>query len=135
MTYTKKFNPAKFTHLEETFKTLLDLSPGEKLTVGGVGVESLHSTRWLIYDWLYHMGMNKKFKISEREGELVIIRKGGAIPTLRRETPTLKQLEPLLEEMLGSKDASLWLREARREERITAEEMGILLDRYNKVMK
>jgi len=134
MTYTKKFNAAKFTHLTETFKNLLDLPPGGKLTLGGMEIGTLFRTRWLVYDWLHHMGLRKQFKVSQREGELVIIRKGGPSPILKRETPSLAELEPLLKDMLQVDDAVAWLREARREKKITAEEMGILLDRYNEIM-
>lgn len=134
MTYTKKFNPAKFTHLTETFQSLLDLSPGDKITLGGLEIGALFRTRWLVYDWLHHMGMREQFRISQREGELVIIRKGGTPPIIKKETSSLAELEPFLEDMLRADDPISWLRETRKEKKITAEEMGILLDRYNEVM-
>lgn len=72
--YTKKFVPERYLEIKPILEKIQKLSPGEVLLVRDSN-ESLYSIRWLLYDWLYHMGLKNLFKIATEEPNLRIIRK------------------------------------------------------------
>ena len=134
--YTKRFKEDKFIPLRETFEELQNLRVGDKVTLTGLTLENLKYYRWLIYDWLHHMNLQKLFKVSVREGDLVIIRRDLEPPTLERHSLTVRRdLEPTFEALIKSDDPVKFLQEAKKKGDITAEEMGVLLDKYNQVME
>jgi len=136
MTYTRTYDPDKYKHLKEDLEEILDLNPGEVYTMTYDNREDLNKDAWLFANWRFHHQLQGLFRIKQ-EGLLTlrILRLGGT-HTGRREGERLSlQIEKILEKMLASDDPITLLRELRQAGSITPEEMGVLLTKYDEIMK
>lgn len=78
MTYTKTFDEAKFTEIEDLLKQLTNLESGGEVSISHLNAHEMAHVRWLIYDWLHHMGVKGKFRVrtDPERGALVVRRLG-----------------------------------------------------------
>lgn len=65
MTYTRRYDPRRYTRLGDLPQKLGDLGPGQraKLTELGQTVSEIEEIRWLLYDLLHHLGLKSQFRI------------------------------------------------------------------------
>jgi len=136
MSYTKHFDPSKFEPIEDTLKQMQSLEPGGKLFLHNFPMEHWESYRWLIYDWLHHMGLRGKFRVKVVEGLPMVIRKGFPPVTLEKQGAELEvRLDNILKEMITSEKPLDLVREKARLGTITPEELGVLIAKFDEVMK
>jgi len=77
MSYSKHFNPARYEPIAKVLEAVQALRPGGRLTITGASSEELGQTRYLVYDFLWHMGLKEMFRLRTLgEGTLLIQRLG-----------------------------------------------------------
>lgn len=130
--YTKKFNPDHYEELAPLLEQIQDLEEGSSLLVSASPKES-REMRWLLYDWLHHMGLKSLFRIQDEEGGFRVRRRGFSFEFSLEEGPLPPSLALLFRELL-----SLSREEAKerlgKERGIEEKEKEQLLKRWKRVM-
>ena len=131
------FNPQKHPEIEPFMSDIEELEPSGKYWITGLGAEQLSSLRYQLYTWLHSAGLKPFFKIQSFPGELLIIRKGldQSVTTRFERPPLAPALEKLLNSALADPDSGAMVRSAHDKGSITAEEMGIVLDRLGRILE
>lgn len=134
MTYTKTFNPERYSEIREILSQVEGLASGERLTIRNLG-ESLTRTRGLVYDWLFHMSLKPRFRVFVREETLVILRRGlpEGVTVEKEQVPSQGRLDEILRQMILSEPEET-LQRALEDGRISLEEKGHLEERFKKIM-
>jgi len=135
MTYTKTFNPEKFAPIASVLEHLQTLEPGEKLVISLSSSVELANLRWLVYDWLHHMGLKEAFRLKVEDLGLEIKRRAQPEFKINISSPVGKaHLDKLLKETITSSEPIEFLRSKKEAGKINAEEFGWLLGKYDKIM-
>jgi len=135
MTYTKTFNPEKFAPIASILEQLQALVPGEKLTISLKTKSEQTNLRWLVYDWLHHMGLKKVFRLRIEDLDLEIKRRIEPEFEINISSPIGRaHLDKLLKETITSSEPIEFLRSKKEAGKISAEEFGWLLGKYDKIM-
>uniref|UniRef100_A0A6M3JXR0 Uncharacterized protein n=1 Tax=viral metagenome TaxID=1070528 RepID=A0A6M3JXR0_9ZZZZ len=135
MTYTKTFNPEKFAPIASVLEQLQALVPGEKLTISLKTKAEQTNLRWLVYDWLHHMGLKEVFRLRVEDLGLEIKRRIEPEFEINISSPIGKaHLDKLLKETITSSEPIEFLRSKKEAGKINAEEFGWLLGKYDKIV-
>ena len=135
MTYTKTFNPEKFAPIASILEQLQALVPGEKLTISLKTKAEQTNLRWLVYDWLHHMGLKEVFRLRVEGLDLEIMRRAEPSFKISISSPIGRaHLDKLLKETITSSEPIEFLRSKKEAGKISAEEFGWLLGKYDKIM-
>lgn len=101
--YTKKFNVQNYNSVQPILDKLQDLQEGEVLRVGcGGNIQTIGRTRWLLYDWIHHMGFRGMFRIRMTSDGLEVTRLPSPSFDLSIERPSLGPLEGVFMNLLRS---------------------------------
>lgn len=135
--YSKTFKKDRYNSIMGITNELSELEPGASLKISGLSPETLHETRYLLYDYLHHLGTKSLFRLKSEDGLLVIKRLGlpGTVQVVMEKGKDA--LDGLLKELItldGSEKAEEKLAEWIKERKITAIEASDLFVRYRKVM-
>jgi hypothetical protein len=134
--YTKNFDPARFEKIRYILEPLQNLSPGEKITISGFSREEKITTRWLLYDWMSHMGVKSLFRIKEIDDHLMVIRKAQEQGRITTSTILSSSCDKILQEMITTSDDPIDLLRAKlREKEITSDEFTLIIGKYLKLME
>ena len=71
--YSKKFIPSRYEPVGLLLEKIQDLKVRNTLWLS-LGEEELLQTRWLIYDWLKHMGIKKFYRLQIIDGAICVTR-------------------------------------------------------------
>lgn len=124
MTYTRKFNEARYRPIAEVISKLERLRSGGRVVVGGLEREALARVRYLLYDWLSHMGLKESFKIKmDYARSELIVQHQGAPASLRVRVELGGVRDDLMRELIANEERAQdlvneWLSEGK----ITKEE-------------
>jgi len=119
--YTKNFNPERYKDIKDILEKIQALEPGSRLSIKGLRRDEIHQLRWLLYDWMFHMGIKSKFQLRQDENELIVRRKGKMKFELETQGITLpSDLDSLLRELLLLTEEEMLAR--LREEEISEED-------------
>ena len=134
MAYTRRFEPDRYDEITMITSKLPDMSPGEKFIFRGV--DDIAHIKWLLYDWLHHMGFKKNYTLYEDHTTLTIRRKGlSAGVTVEREAPPMSgRGREILKEMITSENPVELVTRYKDIGDVNIAEMGELLVEYNRVM-
>lgn len=72
--YSKKFDPSRYESIKDVLEKIQDLELGGTLWIRGLSKEQVYNTRWLLYDWLYHMELKRGYRLRVIEGNILIVR-------------------------------------------------------------
>ena len=136
MTYST-YNSSKHPEIEPFVRDIEGLEPSGKYWIQGLSDDEQRTIRYQLYNWLNTEGLKPQFKIRSFPGELLIQRRGlGSNITTRVESPPLApKLEELLATSLGVEDSGAYLKSLLSRGEITAEEMGIVLERLGRILE
>lgn len=141
MTYTKKLDltDPDYQALQGFFAQAETLEPGSRLTLNDFNPKQLDHIRWLIYNWLNHLGLKHLFKLkTDRDrGELVLYRKGlGNLGTKLDRLGLSSRLEEILKPLVGmeEKEVEIALHDLFVKKEVTLVESLEILEQWKKVM-
>lgn len=119
MTYTRVFNPKRYRVIEGVIPKIEGLSPGGRVIVSGLEREALARVRYLLYDWLSHMGLKESFKIKmDYAREELTVQHQGAPESLRVRVELPSVRDDLMRELIANEEraedlVNEWLREGK----------------------
>ncbi len=136
--YSKIYIPERYEELGSILTKIQSLEPGGKVELRGLGEET-NRVRYQIYEWLYHMGLKKLFRLKQDLDTLTIRRLG--LPTsleVTTKSPGLPAtLEVVLKELLMKKEKEVRdnLLDLVEKGELTNTESGLILDKWKEVME
>lgn len=138
MSYSKTYDPEKYSPIASIIEKTQLLEQGEAFKVTGLKPSQSEDIRYLLYDWFRHMNLKGQFRVEVSSTYLRVYRKG--LPstfTIVNEFNVLKpELEEILKESinLDKMEASLHFANVCKEGRISKEEQNELERRWLKIM-
>jgi len=132
MSYTAKFTPERYEPIAKVLESLKALRPGGKVTIAG-GREELERIRYLVYEFLFHTGLKREFKLRNLGDELLIQRKADLREVRVAKDDKGEFIESLIE-LWGTLEAKAALERWKKEGRITEGEGAELWERTEKIM-
>lgn len=137
MSYTKRFDKEKYDDLSWVTEKLKLLKPGGRLVVGPFrGERQLNRARFMLYDWLNHMGLKQLFRVRTRlrQGELEVENlqwpEGAEVTVVQG----MKRTERLLEELVLAGEPKKKIEQWVRERRISNQDGVELLQRLEEIL-
>ena len=145
MSYSNKYDPARYLPIQGIIERIRDIGPGEKVIVEGSSLnrESLSRIRQLLYDWLSHMGTKGDYKIRVDWDDMrLIIRNTRVSENLRisvEKTKASSWMEEYVQKLIqegGDRDKA-WeiIQKWVGEEKLTISEGSEILSLYLRVME
>jgi len=141
MTYSQKYNPERYSSIQEIVDKVSSLRRGERLVVEGLERGELMRARGLLYDWFSHMGAKGRFRISmEWEGPRMVVRNmelgEGLRLSLRKGKALIEEwIEALIEAGVDEEGAKEKIAEWMREGKVNALEGAEILSGFSRVME
>ena len=132
MSYTVKFTPERYEPIAKVLESLKALRAGGKVTIAG-GREELERIRYLVYEFLFHTGLKKEFKLRNLGDEILIQRKADLREVRVAKDDKGEFIESLIE-LWGTLEAKAALERWTKEGRITEGEGAELWERIEKIM-
>lgn len=111
MTYTKTFLPEKFAEIQPLLDAILELSPGASIDIE-VSFEQQAHTRWLIYNYLFHMERQGSFKIRTLHNRLIVEHKAPLELSWKRSGEAEERIDQAVKEALCAEEPGEVLRQA-----------------------
>jgi hypothetical protein len=134
MGYSKIFKPERYESIAKVLEAVQTLHPGGRLTISGGSKEELGVIRYLVYDFLWHMGLKGKFRVKTLESSLLVLRLGfREEPKVRVEREQGELVEALIE-LWDTKAAEAQLKEWVSSGKISTEEGDELWKSVEKIM-
>jgi hypothetical protein len=136
MGYSKKFSPERYEPIAKVLEAIQALEPGKSfiLSVDPGRPEELGLIKYLVYDFLFHTGLKKNFRIKTLENELLILRLGlRAEPKFVLQKNNQELIETLIE-LWDTEAAKVRLKEWVDSGKISAEDGDELWKSVQKIM-
>ena len=78
MTYTKAYSEDKYGEIREALDQLPGLESGGEVTISNLNPHEIAHVRWLVYDYLHHMGAKSRFRVkTDHDRQAVVVRRIG----------------------------------------------------------
>ncbi len=136
MGYSSKFSPERYEPIAKVLEGIQALPPGKStiVSVDPGRPEELGVIKYLVYDFLFHTGLKKNFRIKTLENELLIQRLGlRAEPKFVLQKNNQELIETLIE-LWGEPEAKAQLESWIKEGKISAEDGDELWASVEKIM-
>lgn len=79
MAYSKVFKPEKYEYISNVVSAVQALKVGTSMTVKCQSEEALERTRYLLYDYLFHLNLKIKFRIKTLDSLTLLVQRLGFI--------------------------------------------------------
>lgn len=141
MTYTKAFSEDKYSEIESALSQLPGLEAGGEVSISNLNTHEMAHVRWLVYDYLHHMGAKTRFRVkTDFDRKAIVIRRIGlsSVPQIQVNRSGLPSgLAKILEDLVAIDNlsqAETKLAELTEGGKISAGEFGQLLLELRRVM-
>jgi hypothetical protein len=78
VSYTQSFSEDKYASIQVALDQLPGLEAGGEVTLSNLNLHEVGHIRWLVYDYLHHMGVKNQFRMrTDWERKALVIRRLG----------------------------------------------------------
>lgn len=136
MTYTRKFTPERYRPITEVISKLEKLRSGGRVVISGLERETLMRVRYLVYDWLSHMGVKESYRLKmDYPRKELIVQHLGSPEELRVRVEVGGVSDELMKELIDNEErAKDLVEEWVSEGRVTKNEGEELLSALEQVL-
>ena len=137
MSYSHKFNSEKYSSISSVIAKIEEMVGGDRVVVKGLDRDQVGMIRYLLYDWLSHVGLKRMFRLRTEwdVGEIVIKHLGTPVGMEVEVKRAVKGLEKELEELILEDNPEDRVEQWIKEGKIELEEGEVLLERLKEILR
>ena len=119
MTYSSTYDPNRYTSISQAIRSIENMRSGGRIVIDGLEREVIGRMRYLLYDWMSHLGIKKSYRIRSdpHRGEITILHLGMSDTMNIREDVPNTEVENLVGELIGIENpediVEQWIKEKR----------------------
>lgn len=134
--YSKQFDQKRYEPISRAVGQIEKLSPGGKVTIENLTREQMVRVRYLLYDWMSHLGVKQSYRIrTDYSTKQITVTHLGAYENMDVSiSQGSKYLEPFVEQLIGLENPEEQIRLWITEKKLNVEQGAEILRSLKEVM-